>query len=449
MTLGVHVDGHVRRVLAALGLLGLAVASLGTRPALVGEGWRVLRDAHQVEFQRQVRFELEVEGPAEIASVVLRYRAGSREITSIAYPEFQPGRRIAASFDLETGGSRYLPPFTVMRYSYLLEDAQGGRFETEPQNFRYEDTRFRWQATSRGVVTLYTYDLQADRVERALEAARDAHERMGDLLGVRLESQATLVAYNSRPDFEGALASGSEADRRGVAGLAHDEYSLVVMLGAGPGVVGHEFTHLLVHLAADSAWGRIPAWLNEGLAEYAGGNASGLTRALEPAIREDRLPRLRSMEAIPGAVGQRGLFYTQAHSAVRYLVETYGGEGLRAFLAAFKEGLGLEAALRRAYGRGLAELEADWRRSVGARALTPEEMEERRLPAPEPLPTLVPLGAPPLPAEGPPAQRTPPPAGPGSGTATPDPWAAVAAAGLAVAAVLVVMAVGAYRRARQ
>ncbi len=448
MMAGVQPRGPLRRVLAVIGPLVVAFAagaSVGARPVVADDGWRVLRDTHQVEFQRQVRFELEVEGPAEIASVVLRYRAGSREITSIAYPQFQPGRRITASFDLETGGSRYLPPFTEIRYSYLLEDAQGGRFETEPGTFRYEDTRFRWQATSRGVVTLYTSDLPADRIERALEAARDAHERMGDLLGVRLERQAAFVAYNSRPDFEGALASGSEADRRGVAGLAYDEHSLVVMLGAGPGVVGHELTHLLVHRAADNAWGRIPAWLNEGLAEYAVGNAAGLARALEPAVREDRLLRLRSMAAIPGAVGQRGLFYTQAHSAVRYLVETHGGEGLRAFLAAFKEGLGLEAALRRAYGRGLAELEAGWRGSVGARPLTPEEMEDIRLPVPEPVPTLVPLGAQPLPVE-PATDQRPPPAD--AGTAAQGPWAPAAAAGLLVVAALVALAVGAYRRAR-
>ena len=401
-------------------LLVLAVGLLGlpSQPAAADDGFRVLSESQTIQFQRNIQFTIELEAPADVKSILFRYRIGSRPITNVGYPTFDAGSKVKAEFSLPSGGASYMPPGTDIRYSYLVEDARGQTFETEPRTFLYQDTRFKWETLSKGLITVHYHNLFPITAERVADTLTSTNQRMGDVLGVRVDSPTKAVLYNTVEEMNGALPPQSETLRRQLVteGQAYAEYDLVLLLGSRPDTVAHEFTHLLVHKAADNAFAPIPGWLNEGLAVYAQSEAREYEQALSQAIRRDRLLLLRGMAGRPGGAEETILFYGQSFSTVRYLIKTYGEEKMRAFLTAFKEGIGIEPAMRKVYGLGLGQLEADWRQSVGAKPLPIGSQDEPERAAPEAVPTLVPFGsAPQPPAAGPtaqPAGREPPGAAP-------------------------------------
>jgi hypothetical protein len=131
-------------------------------------------------------------------------------------------------------------------------------------------------------------------------------------------------------------------------------------------IIAHELAHIVVGLAADNPFTDLPRWLDEGLAMFAEDDEPVDNLAtLRRAVRRDDLLSVRSMSSYPGQAEMVDLFYGEAYSVVKFLVETYGRERMNAFLGVFAEGARQEEALQRAYGFGLDELDARWRESLG------------------------------------------------------------------------------------
>ena len=74
---------------------------------------------------------------------------------------------------------------------------------------------------------------------------------------------------------------------------------------------------------------------------------------------------------MPGKPDDVILFYGEAHSIVRYLIDTYGTDKFRALVAGIKDGKSIDDALLAAYGFDRDGLDARWRTSVGAVARAP------------------------------------------------------------------------------
>ena len=136
-------------------------------------------------------------------------------------------------------------------------------------------------------------------------------------------------------------------------------------------------THEYVHLLLDEEYGDrdIPAWLNEGLAEY-----FEYELALDDP-RSDRSRRsmyysadlasanaqagtlfaLRSLESRRDWNARSGdevqLQYAQAHMAVRYMVETYGVRKVTDVIGRLSQVTNLERAIQQATGISYAVLE--------------------------------------------------------------------------------------------
>jgi hypothetical protein len=109
----------------------------------------------------------------------------------------------------------------------------------------------------------------------------------------------------------------------------------------------------------------MPAWLNEGLAMYFESGSQGREGTLARAIDGRRLLPLRSMGSVPGRPQDIGLFYAQAWSIVKFMVDTRGEERMGALLKSINEGKDIEEAVQQTYGVGLDELERQWKVWLG------------------------------------------------------------------------------------
>jgi tetratricopeptide (TPR) repeat protein len=169
--------------------------------------------------------------------------------------------------------------------------------------------------------------------------------------------------------------------REFVAGYfgGHPDVNQMVMYWSTPkeqalNVLFHEYTHYVVNRNLPS----IPAWLNEGLAEFYGtfrddyrdgrGLIGSPPEARLRTLRSgDPLIPLREMLTAEGAARifrnprRTSMFYAQAWALVHYLhMQRWaaGGVDLRAYLTAFSGGA-TEDAVRRAFGLSIEELERE------------------------------------------------------------------------------------------
>ncbi len=130
-----------------------------------------------------------------------------------------------------------------------------------------------------------------------------------------------------------------------------------------PPLARHEFTHRLLDDLAPTA----PSWLHEGLAEWYGRRGEACHDEIRAVARKIRIPRLREVPASFGAVPDPGtvrVLYALSRSFVAFLREEYGVAPLKELIEQFGAGRDADAAVRRAYGRGLDDVEAIWYRSV-------------------------------------------------------------------------------------
>jgi hypothetical protein len=136
--------------------------------------------------------------------------------------------------------------------------------------------------------------------------------------------------------------------------------------------------HELVHAAFDAEAPRLqlPAWMNEGIAEWFEARALG-KRALsggEQAVlrrlaREDRLFSLAELSGRSfGGLGPNAaaIAYLESYAFIDHLVQAHGEDRLVRFWSDVVRSGSLERGTRRAYRRDLDDLERDFRRALAA-----------------------------------------------------------------------------------
>lgn len=387
-------------------LLGLIV--LGGLPALGQEGPVAVKSVKiENQFPNGVQFQVAAEtaAPALIREIRLEMKVKGSARSSYAYLQFPPATAVEGKYLLKTGGSQYIPPGTTLEYFFIITDSERRVLETPKETYLYLDNRFEWSHVTDGSVEVYYYGPTKSRAELILGAADKTIQNMGNVLGVKPTQKIRIVAYNNVTHLVGAQPFESQVIGREVIkeGIAFYQYGILLMLGGGndaDGIASHEMTHALVHEAVKEFSQNVPSWLNEGLAEYGNINPGALfDQVLSQAIAARQLMPLRGMQAPPGTAQQIFLFYGQSRAVVKFLVDTYGADKLRALFAQFNKGLRIDAALQAVYGLNQDGLDNEWRKSLG---LPPVEPAKEITPTPEPSPI-----AAPTPTSTPPAPRRP------------------------------------------
>ena len=412
----------------ALAPLLLATGLAQPQTVAAQDAIQLLSSEVESRFPEGIFFQVAVSAPAAVTEITLQYRVLGESVSRYNTFEFESARSAEAELLVRTDtAARYIPPGAEIEFFFDIVDADGNRTATAPQSFTLLDPRFEWRRIEGDQASILYYRGAERLAQEVLETSENTLERMGALLGVQVEEPLRLTMYNNFRDMRSALPPRSQVQESAlvIEGVSFGSTGVVLVLGdiaRVKGVTAHEVVHFLVDQAMGGVSRLIPAWLNEGLAEYGSTEPSpSFDLALATALSGGQLLPLTSITSPPGQPSDVILFYGESKSVVTYMVESHGEEPMQRLLAGLREGLSIDSALEAAYGFDRVGLEAQWRESIGAK---PVEAQASVRPTAIPLPTIVPFGVAtpaassptPPPALQPTATRTaPPPAEESSG----------------------------------
>ena len=328
-----------------------------------GEDIQIISDQIEVHFPDNVQFTLEAEAEAEIVGIALYFKTPISNIWTYGYPNFAPGRRVKATHRLRTSGSQYLASGIDLEYFYTIKDSQGLVSETQRRTFTYLDSRFDWNTTEIGPLTIMWHDLSESRVERISKEVSTSLNRINALLRSEPKEPIKGIIYNTISEAQVAFPNQSQTltRERIFQGFAFSQWGVFLGVGLQTNLIVHESAHLLLSQVAGSPGISIPAWVDEGFASYVAADAHFPRGAGGLPIGVDRSSRpLRNMSTIPGKVRDIHTFYRKAESVVGFMIEELGEDKFRDFIGQIDRGNHADAALKAAYGFSVDELERRW-----------------------------------------------------------------------------------------
>lgn len=373
------------RLMRLLLLLALLVTAAPLSAALAQEttvdeaapeaipGLAVARDEATATFPDGISFTLEAETEDPIANVELLYNVPGLETYAVELPLFEAGATALAidqSVDLRSGD---LPPGIDVQYRWRITEEDGDIIETPEQTVPWLDDRYDWTPLSGEHVTVYTYDGNAAFQQEILDSAERTVNSLSEAYGVTPEQPIRIWSYTNKEDLYGALAPNSEP---WIAGAAYPGLHLIMaILPSGDSdelarVVPHEVSHQVLHQATKNPFSSPPQWLDEGLATF--WQESGRDRFYAHGLRlakEGTIPPLRTLNGnFPydpdGALDAYALSLT----AVIYILDTWGDEGMAKLISTFQEGITYEDAIQQGLGISFDELDQQWREDLVADA---------------------------------------------------------------------------------
>ncbi len=335
------------------------------------------------------RVDAESEGIIDEVRVFIK-KADQSGRSSYRSIDVEPGETVSGETLLPSGsGGDFYPPGTKISYYFEVRDKAGGLVRTEERDFVYEDNRFHWLTLNDGLITVYYYsEYVEERARIILEAAKETMDEMVSVLGIAPTDPLRIVTYNNYRHMVMALPfrSATVSQDLQAQGMAFSDERVLLIHGFDPTVTGttsHEFTHLLVAEAAGGSYSAVPAWLNEGLAEY--GNIDQTDEydaALRYGIYTRRIKPLWYQHTFGGEPEDIIIAYGQGKSVVNFMVEMWGEEKISEIFVALRETSDIDAALLRVYGLDQYGMDSAWRQSLGLEALPPPEELERQLESP-------------------------------------------------------------------
>ena len=332
----------------------------------------VLDSSVEIHFPTTLIFNLEAESSADIIDARLHYQVDKMKyasVTSEGWPDFTPASQVKTRWVWDMRKSS-LPPGTAITYWWTIKDAAGGELETVPAIAHFDDGRYHWQSLTEGKLTLFWYEGDDSFAKELMDACKEGLARLTRDIGTYPEKPIKIYIYASAEDLQGAMIFPMEW----TGGVAFTEFSIIAIgvspsrLDWGKRALVHELTHLVVHQATFSPYGRLPIWLDEGLAMYNEGEPNPFFQSwLEKAISENKLISVRSLCSPFSAEPEKAyLSYAESYSLVEYLLDNYGQGKMLDLLTLVKQGNTYDEALTQVYGFDIDGLDACWQVSLVA-----------------------------------------------------------------------------------
>ena len=163
------------------------------------------------EFPEGIRVRLTASSDQDIESMAIRLRIGRHTRTGYDYLEtVKRGGSMDGELLWRTNtATSYIPPGTVITYSFEFVDTEGQRYETETAEFVYHDPRFVWNEISSGPITVAYHGGSERRAREILDTMIYTLDRMAPLLGADREEPIRVTVYNSWNEMRRAIPPSS------------------------------------------------------------------------------------------------------------------------------------------------------------------------------------------------------------------------------------------------
>ena len=264
-----------------------------------------------------------------------------------------------------------LPPFSMVRYWWVLQTAVSEPITTPEETFTYRDDRFAWRTHSVEDVTIYWTGNDSTLGEIAAEIVSDSRQTADDILPQTAVSPLNVYIYPGTADLRAGLRL---AERDWQAGHTDPDLGVLLVTAVNPitaaadlrQTLPHELVHLRLHQLAPFV--TFPIWYEEGIASFAAEDGLGSDELVQTAVASGtELTLLQLCTNFPED-GAAELALAQSISHLRYIQAQFGNPALRQLGEAYAAGAGCEAGLTDTLGMTMAELNADW---LGAQAPQP------------------------------------------------------------------------------
>lgn len=246
-----------------------------------------------------------------------------------------------------------------------------GRFVERDSAWRYAgETWLRVEAPGVVVLADPAFRDEAVHIAAILPSVR---ARVHELLGVTVEADQQVKVYASMAHLQQSIYLSYVEPLGG-----WNEPGEAIKMTGNEGASGRSLRQMLAHEyghCATFAMGpkatEMPWWVLEGVAEFCSSEqAGGPGRMRRQVARWARSDELRTWEQLADfrgeAMNHMAYVYGQGHSMVRFVVETYGIDGLRGWLRSLAGGASLDEASRAELGTAWDEIDAAWRHSLDA-----------------------------------------------------------------------------------
>src|SRR5947209_5009509 len=264
--------------------------------------------------------------------------------------------------------SRWLAALTLI---LIATPARGGAQYFGQNKVQYRS--FNFQSIQTEHFDIYYYP---DERPGALDAARTAeraYARLSRILHHQFQSRKPIILYASQSDFQ--QTNVVDASGEGLGGVTEFfKHRAVLPFTGSYAEFEHVLQHEMVHQFQYDVFSRgrpgagvqtlvtvnPPLWFMEGMAEYLSLGPINPETAmwLRDAALEGHLPSIEEMTADPYIFP-----YRYGHALWAYIGEKWGDEVIGEILQSSATS-GLEAAFKRATGRTLEDLSADWRDAI-------------------------------------------------------------------------------------
>ncbi len=362
-----------RQLLHIILLLALALTVLPCPPVSAQSDAGFGAQTTENHFPNGLTFRVHVQsGSSKIVSARLRYRLlGDPTFITETVP-VEPDYALDLRFDLTALGSN--PPGITVTSFWEVTLADGSQSSSLEVISVYDDPYYDWETLEDEQIAVRWHDRPQALGEQVFDIARMAVKSQSELFGAKLDDQMRIVIYNSYEEF----TAWNQKAGKNIGGQAFPELGITVQIVPDTAsqnwwlyeVVPHEISHLYFYQVTHHPGSEPPLWLNEGVAQYNEFIEHGqeLSETEEIIWNGDLTPLddLSVYFSFNNDEEQMKLAYAESVSAVTYLVETYGTEGLSALLAAYKSGQSSADAFPAALGVTTKEFEAGWLAWIGA-----------------------------------------------------------------------------------
>jgi hypothetical protein len=362
-------------LLAALALVACAALPGRLAPARAQQGIVVQSDAAQNEFPTGVTFSVAFTAPAATDEVRLHYEVAPDGTGATAIAQCSGTTTVSCAYTLTSGRGIYVIPGANITYSWEIRTTDGRSLQTPDRLYVHEDTRFAFRTLQRDNITLYYHAGGEAQAQQVLDAAAETLQRIGALEQTQVTFPVKVFLYQTADEMQPAIAPVTRPGS-GVQILGEVVYSDTAMVSADVvplDITRHEVAHIVTEQATKGPFG-IASWMNEGISVYAQQRPlESHEQALEAAIRSDRVLSFAEMSgSSAGQTAQTvGLFYGEAGSIIKYLIDTYGDARFAQLLKVFRDGSRPDDAYQAVYGISQLELKNGWRASVGLEPRAP------------------------------------------------------------------------------